>query len=89
MRFEQQAESVAVLRDWEALNEDFFCLSTRLAGEILKKCINYQMKLAVMGDFTGYASKNLGDFIRESNCGRSVFFVSAETEAVEKLAENT
>lgn len=56
------------------LAEDFFRLQTRLAGEILQKFVNYNMKIAVVGDFSGYASQSLRDFIYESNKGRQVFF---------------
>lgn len=69
-----------------AMTEDFFKLSTCLAGEILQKFINYHVKLAVIGDFSGYSSKPLKDFIYESNRGRNVFFVSTEDEAIERLA---
>ena len=44
------------------------------------------MKLAIIGDFSGYTSKPLRDFIYESNNGNHVFFVSSEAEAVEKLS---
>lgn len=67
------------------LAKDFFILSSKLAGEVLQKYINYGVKLAVWGDFSCYSSKPLHDFIRESNQGRDFFFVSDESEAVEKL----
>ena len=66
--------------------EDFFKLSTRLAGDILQKFINYQMKLAIVGDYSHYTSKPLKDFIYESNSGKHIFFVSSVDEALEKLA---
>ncbi len=69
----------------EAITEDFFQLSTRLAGEILQKFINYQVKIAIIGDFSGYTSKALKDFIYESNCGKDVFFVATREEAVARL----
>lgn len=69
----------------EAVIEDFFVLSTRIAGEILQKFITYRFKLAIVGDFSGYASKPLNDFIYESNKGRDIFFVSTEEEAIQKL----
>ncbi|MBQ7802074.1 MAG: DUF4180 domain-containing protein [Oscillospiraceae bacterium] len=65
---------------------DFFILSTGLAGEILQKFINYGGRVAIYGDFSGYTSKPLRDFIYESNKGRDVFFVSTEEEAVAMLA---
>ena len=70
----------------EAISEDFFRLSTGLAGEILQKFTNYQMKLAIIGDFSRYTSKPLKDFIYESNQGNAIFFCSTEEEAVNKLA---
>ena len=69
-----------------AIAEDFFILSTGLAGEILQKVINYRKKLAVIGDFSVYTSKPLQDFIRECNSGRDIFFVADEQTATEKLA---
>jgi hypothetical protein len=69
-----------------AIAEDFFILSTRLAGDILQKFINYQTKLAIVGDFSRYTSKPLKDFIYESNHGKDIFFVSSEDEAIEKLS---
>jgi len=45
------------------------------------------VKLAIVGDFTNIKSKSLGDFIRESNRGRTVNFVSSVEEAVEKLTK--
>jgi hypothetical protein len=70
----------------EAVAEDFFRLSSGLAGEILQKFVNYSKKLAIIGDFSCYTSKPLRDFIYESNQGNAVFFVGDEREAVRKLA---
>ena len=69
-----------------ALHEDFFRLSTGLAGEVLQKFVNYDMKLAIVGDFSHYTSKPLQDFIRESNRGKTVFFLPTEPEALQKLS---
>ncbi|MFZ5975920.1 MAG: DUF4180 domain-containing protein [Bacillota bacterium] len=65
--------------------EDFFDLKTGVAGEILQKFTNYQVKLAIVGDFEGYTSKALKDFIFESNNGSQVFFLPDEQTALEKL----
>lgn len=70
----------------EAVADDFFTLSTGLAGEILQKFINYRSKLAIVGDFSRYTSKSLQDFIYECNTGRDFFFVSSEAEALERLS---
>ena len=72
----------------ENLADSFFVLSTGLAGEVLQKFANYRAKVAIYGDFTGYTSKPLRDFIYESNKGNQVFFVPTKEEAVEKLANS-
>lgn len=41
------------------LTEEFFELKTRLAGEILQKYGNYNIKIAIVGDFDHYNSKSL------------------------------
>ncbi len=70
----------------EAISEDFFNLSTKLAGNILQKFVNYHIKFAIVGDFSGYSSKALKDFIYECNKGNHIFFVPTEQEAIEKLS---
>lgn len=65
--------------------EEFFILSSGLAGEILQKYINYGGRIAVYGDYSHYTSKPLKDFIYESNKGKDVFFVATEEEAIERL----
>ena len=67
------------------LHPDFFRLHTGLAGEILQKFSTYDFKLAIIGDFSKYRSKNLQDFIRESNKGRSIFFVSSLDDAFTRM----
>lgn len=69
----------------EAISDDFFILSTRLAGDVLQKFINYQVKFAIYGDFSQYTSKPLKDFIYESNNGNDIFFTASKEEAVGKL----
>jgi ribosomal-protein-alanine N-acetyltransferase len=71
----------------ECITEDFFVLSTRLAGEILQKFINYNIKVAITGDYSGYTSKPLKDFIYECNMGKDIFFLSSVEEAVDKFTQ--
>jgi len=71
----------------EAIIEDFFVLKTKIAGEILQKFSNYNIKIAIVGDFSSYESESLKDFMYESNKGRQVFFLSSEEDAVKKLSE--
>lgn len=73
--------------DKKLIAEDFFVLSTGLAGEILQRFINYQVKIAIYGDFSIYTSKPLADFLYESNKGEDVFFVADKEEALRRLAE--
>lgn len=67
------------------INEDFFELKTKLAGDILQKYTNYKVKLAIVGDFDGYDSKSLKDFIYESNNGKQVFFAKDIPSALQSL----
>ena len=83
VNYETGCRSIAIKK--EAIIEEFFVLSTGIAGEVLQKFINYNFKLAIIGDFSGYTSKPLKDFIYESNKGRDIFCVSSEKEASEKL----
>jgi len=82
--FEHRCERIILSK--EAMTEDFFKLSTGVAGEILQKVTNYGMKIAIVGDFSAYTSKPLHDFIYESNKGNTVFFAVNEDEAIEKLS---
>jgi len=85
VRYETGLNRIAIQKS--ALTEEFFTLSTKIAGEILQKFVNYHTKLAIIGDFSVYESKALKDFIYECNEGSHVFFVEDETEVVRKLSE--
>ena len=74
-----------IVIDKKLIVEDFFVLSTGLAGEILQKYINYGGRIAIYGDYSHYTSKPLKDFIYESNKGKDVFFVATKEEAVDML----
>lgn len=69
----------------ECLGEMFFDLKTGYAGEILQKFSNYNMKTAIIGDFSSYKSKSLRDFIFECNKGNRVFFKSSPEEGLNAL----
>jgi len=64
----------------------FFDLSTRIAGDVLQKFSTYSSRLAIIGDFSKYDSKSLGDFIYESNKTGRICFVSTQDEAVKALS---
>ena len=83
VKYETGCTNIAINK--EAIVDDFFVLSTCLAGEILQKFINYGVRFAVYGDFSNYTSKPLKDFIYESNKGKDTYFQSAASLAVDKL----
>lgn len=76
-----------IILNKEAVNDVFFDLKNRMLGELLQKYINYNVKIAFIGDFSGYESKALNDFIYESNNGRDFFFVEDIDTAVEKMTK--
>lgn len=80
-----ETDCYRIVLNKSAICEDFFDLKTRSAGEILQKFINYNVKLAIVGDFSVYDSKSLRDFIYESNNGKHIFFLTDIDQAIEKL----
>jgi hypothetical protein len=70
------------------LGPDFLRLSTGVAGRVLQKLVNYRFQIAVVGDVCAAAagSDPLRDFIRESNRGRTVWFVDDLAALEAKLA---
>ncbi|GAA4533950.1 DUF4180 domain-containing protein [Nonomuraea ferruginea] len=59
------------------LHEDFWRLSTRVAGEIIQKFANYRIKVAVIGDISEYVASSgaLRDWVREANRGDELWFL--------------
>ena len=82
-RYEAGTKNIVI--DKRLIVEDFFILSSGLAGEILQKYVNYGGRISIFGDYSHYTSKPLRDFIYESAKGHDVFFVATEEEAVEML----
>lgn len=74
-----------VIINKSSICEEFFDLKTGVAGEILQKYVNYNMKIAIVGDYEVYSSKSLRDFIYESNKGTHVFFLNNINDAIKKL----
>ena len=83
IKYETGCENIAINK--EAIVDDFFALSTCLAGEILQKFVNYGVRFAIYGNFSEYTSKPLKDFIYESNKGRNFYFQPNIELAVDKL----
>ena len=85
VKYETGGSRLAI--DKRVLGEDFFILSTGVAGEILQKFVNYHVKAAFYGDYSRYTSKPLRDFIYESNNGKDFFVTATREEALERLAQ--
>ncbi|MFC9820253.1 DUF4180 domain-containing protein [Streptomyces erythrochromogenes] len=71
----------------ERFDEAFFRLSTRVAGEIIQKFVQYRMGIVVLGDISRHtaASTALGDFVRECNRGRQTWFLADAEELRARL----
>ena len=85
VKYETGAERIIL--DKNNIAEEFFILSSGIAGEILQKFINYHVKVAIYGDYSKYTSKPLKDFIYESNNGKDIFFTDSREEAIQKLTQ--
>jgi hypothetical protein len=70
------------------LDPAFFDLHSGFAGEITQKVVNYQLKLAIIGDVSDAvaASSPLADYIWETNRGDHIWFFDDEAGLAEKLA---
>jgi len=70
----------------ERLGEGFLTLSTRIAGEVIQKFVNYGFQVAFVGDISEAVATSdaLRDFVRESNRGRHVWFVADLAELEDK-----
>ncbi len=84
VKYETGCTNIAINKG--AITEDFFVLSTCMAGEILQKFINYGVRFAIYGDFSKYTSEPLKDFMYESNKGKDFYFEPSVSLAVDKLS---
>ena len=87
VKYETGCENIAVNKG--AIVDDFFVLSSCLAGEILQKFINYGVRFAIYGDFSKYTSKPLKDFMYECNKGKDIYFKPTAYLAVDRLSGST
>jgi hypothetical protein len=85
VKYETGATKIVINKS--AVCDEFFILSSGMAGEILQKFINYHVKIAIYGDYSHFTSKPLKDFIYESNNGNDFFFVSTKEEAIQRLTQ--
>ena len=66
------------------ISEDFFKLSTGLAGSVLQKFSNYKVQLAIIGN-QSTNSKSLNNFIIESNRNKQIIFTDTISDALSGL----
>ena len=84
------AEAQLVAVPISRLSGEFFQLSTRIAGAIIQKFVNYRAQLVIIGDVSRWveASNALRDFVYESNKGREVWFLPDLDALAQRLQEN-
>ncbi|MCR8631564.1 DUF4180 domain-containing protein [Paenibacillus radicis (ex Xue et al. 2023)] len=87
VRYNQECDKIMIEKS--NVTKEFFELRTRLAGEILQKFVNYNVKFAIVGDFDEYNSKSLKDFIYECNNGNQIFFLKDRQDALDALHRST
>lgn len=77
----------ALLFNEGVLPEDFFDLSTGVAGELLHKTANYHLRLAcVVPDLSPYSTQ-FQAFVREANRGNEIKFFPTAKQAIQWLVE--
>jgi len=59
-------------------SDEFYHLSSTMAGEILQKFVNYGMQLVIEGKWTQIESRSLKDFMTESNRGKQILFIEKQ-----------
>ena len=66
----------------------FFQLATGVAGAVVQKFVNYQCRLAVVGDISAHIvrSSAFRDFVYETNRRGPAWFVASEEELADRLA---
>ena len=72
----------------DCLDDDFFTLSTRIAGELIQKIVQYRRRLVIVGDISGFLAQSsaLRAFVAESNRGKDVWFLAGLEELEQRLA---
>ncbi len=83
--FEDRATLIVV--PVECLDNDFFRLSTRIAGELIQKFVQYGRRLAIVGDISRHLAESsaLRALVPESNRGKDLWFVASLDELNQRL----
>lgn len=85
--FENRAMLIVV--PVECLDDEFFQLKTRIAGELIQKFVQYRRRLAIVGDISRHLAESsaLRAFVYESNRGNEVWFLASLDELGQRLAQ--
>lgn len=77
-----------VLLPVSRLADEFFTLSTGIAGAVMQKFVNYRLRLAVIGDISEHLARSsaLRDLVAESNRGRQLWLLSTRDDLEQRLA---
>jgi hypothetical protein len=80
-------QATTVLLPVSRLDDTFFELSTRIAGEIVQKFVNYGVRLVIVGDLSQRiaASNSLRDFVYEANRGDRIWLLPSTAELDSRL----
>jgi hypothetical protein len=69
-----------------SVDERFFTLSTRVAGDVVRKFQAYRVRLVVLGDLGRHLdSDSFRAFVHETNKGTDVWFLADREELNERL----
>src|ERR1700688_1048126 len=84
--FEDRATLVVI--PVECLDDEFFQLKTRIAGELIQKFVQYRRRLVILGDISRHLAESsaLRAFVAESNRGKDVWFVASLDQLNDRLA---
>ena len=83
-----ERDTQLILMEVSNFDRRFFDLSTGLAGDLLQKCSNYHVQLAIAGDYTIVISSRFRELVAELNRGDHVRFTRTREEAAEWLVSS-
>jgi hypothetical protein len=84
-----QHRAALIVLPVKRLDDDFFRLRTRIAGEIIQKFVNYRLRLAIVGDISRHLDESsaLRALVNESNRGKEVWFIASLEELDRRLQQ--
>jgi hypothetical protein len=85
--FENRATVVVI--PVACLDDEFFQLKTRIAGELIQKFVQYRRHVVILGDISRHLAESsaLRAFVAESNRGKEVWFLATREELDQRLAQ--